>query len=130
VPVGKGGLRDPRGNVQQKAAASKGDDKGSGHGPDKDRKRKEAEARNARSAKLKPLEKKVADLEERIAVLETEQKTRSAELSDPAVYDDAPRRNKLLSDFQAAADKLEELNPRWEAAMAELETAKAALETS
>jgi ATP-binding cassette subfamily F protein 3 len=112
-------MRDPRGNLLQKGAVAKDDDK--------QRKRREAEARNARSAKLKPLEKKVIDLEERIAVLEAEQKTRSAELSDPAVYDDAPRRNKLLSDFQSAQDKLDELNPRWEAAMAELETAKAAL---
>mgnify|MGYP000446859352 CR=1 FL=1 len=47
--------------------------------------------------------------------------------SDPTVYDDAPRRNRLLSDYQGAADKLEELTGRWEAAMAELEAAKAAL---
>ena len=112
-------LRDPRGNLIKKVAISKEDDK--------ERKRREAEARNAKSSKLKPLEKKVADLEERIAVSEAEQKTRSAELSDPSVYDDAPRRNKLLSDFQATSDKLDELNPRWEAAMAELEVAKAAL---
>ena len=37
------------------------------------------------------------------------------------------RRNKLLGDYQAAQDKLEELVPRWEKAMAELEAAKAAL---
>jgi ATP-binding cassette subfamily F protein 3 len=112
-------MRDPRGNVPQKVVASKEDEKL--------RKRREAEARNAKNAKLKPLEKKVADLEERINVLEAEQKTRSAELSDPSVYDDAPRRNKLLSDFQSAQDKLDELNPRWERAMAEFESAKAAL---
>ena len=58
---------------------------------------------------------------------EAEQKARSAELSDPTVYDDAARRNKLLGDYQAAQDKLEELVPRWEKAMAELEAAKAAL---
>ena len=113
-------MRDPRGNIAAKGAAASKDD-------DKQRKRREAEARNAKNAKLKPLEKRVSDLEERIAVLEVEQKTRSAELSDPAVYDDAARRNKLLSDFQAAQDKLDELNPRWEAAMAELESARAAL---
>jgi ATP-binding cassette subfamily F protein 3 len=112
-------LRDPRGNVLQKPLASKEDEK--------QRKRREAEARNAKSAKLRPLEKKVAELEERIGVLEAEQKTRSAELSDPTVYDDAKRRNKLLSEFQAAQDKLDELNPRWERAMAELEEAKAAV---
>jgi ATP-binding cassette subfamily F protein 3 len=93
---------------------------------DKDRKRREAEQRQKRSAKLGPLEKQVAQLEERIATLEAEQKTRSAELSDPTVYDDATRRNKLLSDYQSSADKLEELTARWEKAVTELEAAKAA----
>jgi ATP-binding cassette subfamily F protein 3 len=97
---------------------------------DKTRKRREAEARQKRSAKLGPLEKQVAQLEERISVLEAEQKVRSAELSDPTVYDDAARRNKLLADYQSAADKLEELIPRWEATMAQLEAAKAELEPS
>ena len=94
---------------------------------DKTRKRREAEARQRRSAKLGPLEKQVAQLEERIGALEAEQKVRSAELSDPSVYDEAQRRNKLLDDYQKAAEKLEELTARWEAAMAELETAKAEL---
>ena len=39
--------------------------------------------RQKRSAKLGPLEKQVAQLEERIGVLEAEQKMRSAELADP-----------------------------------------------
>ena len=112
-------VRDPRGAIPQAAPKSKVDDK--------ERKRREAEARQKKSAKLGPLEKQVAQLEERIGSLEAEQKARSAELSDPTVYDDAARRNKLLSDYQTAADKLEELSSRWEKAMAELETAKAEL---
>jgi ATP-binding cassette subfamily F protein 3 len=121
VEEGGGGTkRDPRGIVPQKAAVSRDDDK--------QRKRREAEARQKRTAKLGPLEKLVAQLEERISVLEAEQKTRSAELSDPSVYDDASRRNKLLSDYQTGADKLEELTARWEKSMAELETARAAFE--
>jgi ATP-binding cassette, subfamily F, member 3 len=127
----EGVIRDPRGVVAQKAAVSR--DPGmerlelaSRRGDDKQRKRREAEQRQKRSVKLGPLEKLVAQLEERISVLEAEQKTRSAELSDPTVYDDAARRNKLLTDFQTAADKLEELTARWEKSMAELETAKAA----
>ncbi len=111
--------RDPRGQVPVPAAKSRDDDKA--------RKRREAEARQKRSVKLGPLEKSVAQLEERIAVLEVEQKARSAELADPAVYDEAARRNKLLSDYQAASDKLEELTARWETAMAALEAAKAEL---
>jgi len=113
--------RDPRGAVPAAAAASKSRD------DDKARKRREAEARQKRSVKLGPLEKTVAQLEERISAIEAEQKARSAELADPRVYDEATRRNRLLSDYQAASDKLEELTARWEAAMAELEAAKAQL---
>ena len=94
---------------------------------DRARKRREAEQRQKRSATIGPLEKQVAQLEERIATLEAEQKIRSAELSDPTVYDDAARRNKLLADYQSASDKLEELTARWEAAIAALEAAKAEL---
>jgi ATP-binding cassette subfamily F protein 3 len=111
--------RDARGAVPQPAAKSRDDDKA--------RKRREAEARQKRSVKLGPLEKTVAQLEERISVLEAEQKARSAELADPTVYDEAARRNKRLSDYQTASDKLEELTVRWEKAMAELDVAKAAL---
>src|SRR5580704_17427838 len=92
---------------------------------DKPRKRREAEARQKKSAKLGPLEKQVSQLEARIEVLEAEQKVRSAELADPTVYGDAPRRNKLLADFQAAQDKLEELTVRWEQPAAELQYARA-----
>ena len=92
---------------------------------DKARKRREAEARQKKAAKLGPLEKQVSQLEARIEVLEAEQKVRSAELADPTVYGDAPRRNKLLADFQAAQDKLEELTVRWEQAAAELQSARA-----
>jgi ATP-binding cassette subfamily F protein 3 len=125
--------RDPRGAVPRSGKADAGDavgGAGAGALPrdkDKERKRREAEARQKRSVKLGPLEKSVAQLEDRIAVLEAEQKTRAAELADPSVYDEAARRNKLLSDYQTASDKLEELTARWEAAMAALETAKAEL---
>jgi len=88
---------------------------------DKARKRREAEARQKRSKALGPLEKKVADLEDRIAALETAQAGRSAELADPAVYADDARRRTLLGDYQGDQAKLEELTARWEAAAEELE---------
>ncbi|HEY1556474.1 MAG TPA: ABC-F family ATP-binding cassette domain-containing protein [Kofleriaceae bacterium] len=119
--------------LRRGAAEGPGGPRASGVGPpekkadEKARRRREAEARQKRSARLGPLEKQVAQLEERIGVLETEQKVRSAELSDPSVYDEAARRNKLLGDYQSSAEKLEELTARWEKAMAELEAAKAAL---
>jgi ATP-binding cassette subfamily F protein 3 len=97
----------------------------SGPDDDKARKRKEAEERQKRTKVLGPLEKQVAQLEERIAELEIAQKQRSHELSDPAVYADDARRRSLLSGFQDAQDKLDELTTRWEKAMAELEAAKA-----
>jgi ATP-binding cassette, subfamily F, member 3 len=94
---------------------------------DKARKRREAEERNKRNNKVGPLEKQVAQLEERIAGLETEQKLRSTELADPSVYDDAARRNKLLADYQSSQDTLDELNVRWEKSMADLEAMRAQL---
>ncbi|MBP9086116.1 MAG: ABC-F family ATP-binding cassette domain-containing protein [Kofleriaceae bacterium] len=94
---------------------------------DKARKRKEAEARQKRSTMLGPLEKKVTQLEERIAELEPAQAKRSEELADPTVYADERRRNTLLTEYQQAAEKLEELIARWEASLAELETVKAAM---
>jgi ATP-binding cassette subfamily F protein 3 len=116
-----GVLRDPRGATKQAVAKETAD-------AEKQRKRREAEARQKKSQKLGPLEKQVAQLEERVSQLEAEQKVRSAELSDPSVYDDAARRNKLLTEYQTAAEKLEELTARWETAMAELETARAELD--
>src|SRR3954471_7892695 len=114
--------RDPRGAAPAAAAAA-----AKSRDDDKARKRREAEPRQKRSVKLGPLEKAVAQLEDRIAQLEAEQKARAAELADPSVYDEAQRRNRLLSEYQAASDKLEELTARWEAAMAALEAAKAEL---
>lgn len=97
---------------------------------DKARKRREAEERSKRNQKLGPLEKQVQQLEARISELEVVQTGRSGELADPAVYADDARRRKLLSDYQQGQEKLEELNGRWEAAAAELEKAKAAMEGS
>jgi ATP-binding cassette subfamily F protein 3 len=114
--------RDPRGAAPAPAAST-----AKSRDDDKARKRREAEDRRKRSVKLGPLEKAVAQLEDRIGQLEAEQKARSAELADPSVYDEAQRRNRLLSEYQAASDKLEELTARWEAAMAALEAAKAEL---
>jgi len=90
--------------------------------PDRrDRKRQEALDRAVRSKKLKPLQRKVAELEGRIAELEAAQSQRSIELASPAVYQDEARRSKLLDEYQDAASKLEDLSGRWEIATLELE---------
>ena len=94
---------------------------------DKQRKRREADERRERGKVLGPLEKKVAELEERITALEAAQATRSAALADPEVYGDDARRRRLLGEYQADQEKLEDLTGRWEAAASELEAARAKL---
>ncbi|MFO7561972.1 MAG: ATP-binding cassette domain-containing protein [Enhygromyxa sp.] len=88
---------------------------------ERERKRQEAEVRARRSKQLKPLQRKVAELEARIAELEEAQAKRSIELADPEVYQDDDRRARLLDAYQEAAAKLEELTGRWELATLELE---------
>jgi ATP-binding cassette, subfamily F, member 3 len=95
---------------------------------ERERKRIEAEQRNRRSKQLKPLQRKVAELEGRIAELEEAQQKRSVELADPAVYQDEARRSKLLDAYQDAAAKLEDLSGRWELATLELEELSADLD--
>ena len=118
VPAGKADSTEP-------AAASKGS-KGSREA-EKARKRQEAALRHKRSRVLGPLQKRVTELEGRITSLEQEQSERSRLLSDPAVYDDAARRDQLLGSYQQGADKLEELTGRWEAAQEKLDQAEAEL---
>jgi ATP-binding cassette subfamily F protein 3 len=66
------------------------------------------------------LERKVKELEERIAALETQQEERSTELSKPETYADTKRYGELLSAYRDDAAKLEDLMGRWERAGAEL----------
>ena len=75
--------------------------------------------------RLRGLKKKVADIEARIEKLEAQQEERNALLCDPAGFTDDKERFSVLSAMQVAADKLEELNMRWESAAEELEKAEA-----
>ena len=94
---------------------------------DKARKRREAEERRLRNQLVGAVEKRIAEIEERIAALEAEQKSRSEKLADPAVYDDAARRQELFGAFQSTATKIDELTGRWEGLAEELEAAEIAL---
>jgi ATP-binding cassette subfamily F protein 3 len=94
---------------------------------ERERKREEAARRKRRHELIGPLEKRIASLEERISKLEVEQKQRGEDLSDPAVYDDAKRRNELLNAYQKGSGKLEQLTARWENAVEELESAESKL---
>jgi ATP-binding cassette, subfamily F, member 3 len=115
-PQSAGGSAPVQPTTESVADASRRDRAG-----ERDRKRKEAEDRAARNKRLKPLQRQVAELEARIVELEEDQKRRSVELADPAVYEDASKRGVLLDAYQAAAAKLEELSGRWELASMELE---------
>ena len=89
------------------------------------RKREEADQRAEKNRRIDPLRKEVARLESRIAELEEGQKARSVLLADPATYEDASVRSRVLDEYRAAADELERLSDRWEIAAAELEEAEA-----
>jgi ATP-binding cassette subfamily F protein 3 len=123
--LGQGGDVSSRPAVASEAATS--DDSGGRRNRDDDkaRKRREAALRNKRYKVLGPLKKRVTDLEERITALEAEQAGRSQLLADPAVYEDGARRDQLISAYQSAASKLEELTGRWEMAQEELDSAEA-----
>ena len=93
-----------------------------------ERKRREADIRKRRSKVIAPLQKKVEETEKRIGELEESQAECSSQLADPAVYDDEKKRNELLASFQKGAQKLDELNLRWEHQLAALEEATAELD--
>ena len=96
---------------------------------EKERKRREAELRTERNKKLRPLEKRVAELEKKIAELETAQKARTEQLSDPALYDDAARRDTVMRDFQRAQAELEVATDTLAEVQDELDRLRAELET-
>jgi ATP-binding cassette subfamily F protein 3 len=90
----------------------------------KDQRREAARRRAERNKRIGPLTRRVAELEKRIASVEEEQASRSAQLADPSVYEDAARRSDLLEGYQEGSEKLEELTSRWEIAQGELEEAE------
>ena len=69
---------------------------------------------------LRAIQRKVSELEERIAALEQAQSERSAELSKPETYENRELYGRLLSEYRDDTAKLEELMGRWERAQAEL----------
>jgi ATP-binding cassette subfamily F protein 3 len=88
---------------------------GAAKGPSEmDRTRAAAAARQAKSAKTGPLKKESAELEARIAALEGEQKTREAQLVDPAFAADFAAARPVMDAHRHAAEELEERYARWE----------------
>jgi ATP-binding cassette subfamily F protein 3 len=90
----------------------------------KEQKRLEAEARQARSNKLKGQRQIVHDLEKQIQTLEKRQAEITAELEKPETYQNGGQAMQLNREFSHNADELAEITPKWEAAatkLAELE---------
>jgi ATP-binding cassette subfamily F protein 3 len=86
----------------------------------KEQKRLEAEARQARSTKLKGQRQIVHDLEKQIQALEKRQAEITAELEKPETYQAGGKASQLNREFSHNADDLTELTPKWEAAATKL----------
>ncbi len=92
----------------------------------KEQKRLEAEARQARSNKLKGQRQIVHDFEKKIQALEKRQAEITAELEKPETYQSGGKASQLNREFSHNADELAEITPKWEAAatkLAELDAA-------
>src|SRR5260370_32985604 len=77
------------------------------------RKRADAEARNAISKAKREKEKRVHELETKIATLEAHQTELAAALEDPAVYTTGGRATVTNRDLSAVAHNLTRLTPAW-----------------
>ncbi len=86
----------------------------------KEQKRLEAEARQARSSKLKGQRQIVHDLEKKIQALEKRQAEITAELEKPETYQNGGQAMQLNREFSHNADELAEITPKWEAAATKL----------
>jgi len=82
-------------------------------------------AKKERQAALRKLRSAVGEAEERIAKLEAQQAELSAELEDPATYEEAGKAQHLNRELTTVADMLSAANQDWETAatkLAEMET--------
>jgi ATP-binding cassette subfamily F protein 3 len=86
----------------------------------KEQKRLEAEARQARSNKLKGQRQVVHDFEKKIQALEKRQADITEELEKPETYQAGSRASMLNREFSQNTDDLAELTPKWEAAATKL----------
>ena len=84
----------------------------------KARKRLEADSRNAISKTRREKEKRVHELEMKIAALEAQQKELAAALEDPAVYTPGGRAIAINRDLSALSHDLARLTAEWESVTA------------
>jgi ATP-binding cassette subfamily F protein 3 len=88
----------------------------------KEQKRQEAQERQARSAERKQAQAEVLRLEQAIQALEARQKELTAQLEDPALYQQGGDVMKLNRELIENATKLDSLNEEWQDATAKLES--------
>ena len=74
---------------------------------EKERKRQEAEARNLRYKKLKPLEKRLAEVESRLENLMAENEQLQSELADSNIYE-ANQKDRLMKTMEQQRNVKEE----------------------
>ena len=86
----------------------------SGSKKQKAQKRAEAEARNAISNAKREKEKRIHELEAKIAALEGQQKELAAALENPAVYESGGRATAINRDLSVVAHDLVQLTAEWE----------------
>src|ERR1700693_3687247 len=104
--------RDAPGVNGHKSEASK--QNVSGLRKQKGQKRAEAEARNAISKAKREKERRIHELEAKIAALEGRQKELAAALEDPAVYESRGRATAINRDLSVVAHDLARLTAEWE----------------
>jgi hypothetical protein len=84
----------------------------------KARKRVEAETRNAVAKARREKEKRLHELELKIAALEEQQKELAAALEDPKPYEPGGRATAINRELSSIADDLARLIAEWESATA------------
>ena len=104
------------------AAAKDRKQTGSGSRKQKEQKRLEAESRNAITKARREKEKRVHELETKIAALEGQQKELVAALEDPAVYTPGGRAIAINRDLSALSHDLARLTAEWESVTATVST--------
>lgn len=74
-------------------------ERNAGSSIEKDRKRQEAEERNLRYKQLKPLEKRLAEVESRLEILMTENEQLQSKLADSKIYE-ADQKDRLMTTME------------------------------
>ncbi|UQZ88256.1 ABC transporter ATP-binding protein [Deltaproteobacteria bacterium Smac51] len=87
----------------------------------KENRKREAEARKELTARRRPYVKKMEEAEARLEAISSRKEELSAELADPATYQDAAKAKELNLEFQKLSDEAAAVEAAWEEAMTTLD---------